>query len=233
MILNKTQLQQIKTFLSQNGIKHPAVKEELFDHIATQIEHQMSAGNSFAEATATTFESFQKDEMQEIQSQIFSQQKQLIMKRLSLAAMAVLLVTTMVWSFKIDPPSRSPLSENFKVTAAFGMSNHPVMKSKKMHKGIDFKVPLGTPVYATADGVISKVQQKETGYGNLIVIKHDDEYESYFGHLSELQVAEGQRVRKGDVIALSGNSGASTLPHLHYEVRKKGVPQDPEGYLIP
>ena len=90
---------------------------------------------------------------------------------------------------------------------------------------------MGTPVYATADGIILKTESKETGYGNRIIIKHDDQFESDYAHLSEFYVIENQQVKKGELIGLTGNSGASTLPHLHYEVRKNGKSVDPEEYL--
>ena len=233
MKLTDTQLGFIQNFLFSLNLKHIELREELLDHIATQIEHQMMEGANFHTAAANTFESFQKDEMQEIQSQIFSLQKQLIMKRLSLAALVVLLLTSMLWSFNFEPPSRAPLSSEFHITSGFGERHHPVLKNKKFHKGIDFKAPIGTPVYATADGIILKTESKENGYGNRIIIKHDEEFESHYSHLSEIHVVKGRKVKKGELIGLVGTSGASTAPHLHYEVRKNNKPVDPKDYLRP
>ena len=235
MILSNSQIEFIQDFLKENEVTHNGLSEELLDHIATQIEQKIEAGATFQSAAASSFESFQKDEMQEIQSQILSlNQKRFIMKRLSLAALAVLLLTSVLWSFNnYDPPSRSPLGADYKIAAGFGERLHPVMKVKKLHKGIDYKAPIGTPVYATADGIILKAESKETGYGNRIVIKHDQQFESHYAHLSEIQVTKGQKIKKGDLIGLVGNSGTSSAPHLHYEVRKDGKALNPEDYLRP
>jgi len=235
MLLSNNQIEYIKDFLSKNEVTHDGLSEELLDHIATQIERKMKAGQSFQAAAASSFESFQKDEMNEIQSQILSlNQHHFIMKRLSLAALAILLVSSVVWSFNnYDPPSRSPLGADFKITSGFGERFHPIKKVNKFHKGIDFKAPIGTPVYATADGIILKTESKETGYGNRIIIQHDEQFESHYGQLSEIQVTEGQKVEKGDLIGLVGSSGASTAPHLHYEIRKDGKVLNPEDYLRP
>jgi len=234
MFLSKTQLEFVQDFLEKNKITHPELGEELLDHIATQIELKMASGSPFHAAAASSFESFKKDEIQEIQSQILSlNQKQFIMKRLSLAALAILLVTSVVWSFNFDPPSRSPLGKDFKITSAFGERMHPIHKKSKFHLGIDFKAKTGTPVYATANGVVERIQRKATGYGNMIVIRHDKELETYYAHLSEIDVIENQKIEKGEVIGLVGSSGSSIEPHLHYEVRKNGKAQNPEKYLRP
>ena len=235
MILSNSQIEFIRDFLKERAVTHEGLSEELLDHIATKIEQQMEAGATFQGAAASSFESFQKDEMQEIQSQILSlNQKHFIMKRLSLAALAVLLLTSVLWSFNnYDPPSRSPLGADFKITSGFGERFHPIKKVKKFHKGIDFKAPIGTPVYATADGIVLKTESKETGYGNRIIIQHDDQFESHYGQLSEIQVTKSQKVKKGDLIGLVGSSGTSTGPHLHYEIRKNGEAEDPANYLVP
>lgn len=234
MNLSTNQLKYIQNFLKKNEITHDDLSEELLDHIATQIEIKIATGIPFHTAAASSFESFKKDEMKEIQSQILSlNQKQFIMKRLSLAALALLMFSTLVWSIDFDPPSRSPLGEKFTISSPFGERMHPIHKKRKMHKGIDFRAPIGAPVYATADGIISKTQFKSTGYGNLIIIKHDDNFETYYAQLSEIQVTVDQKVKKGDLIGLVGSSGTSTAPHLHYEVRKDGKAQDPEMYLRP
>jgi murein DD-endopeptidase MepM/ murein hydrolase activator NlpD len=130
----------------------------------------------------------------------------------------------------IEPPSRAPLAENYKVTSAFGMRLHPIYKQKKMHKGIDFKAAMGTPVYATGDGVVEKIQTHNK-YGKLIVIRHDDNYQSLYAQLSKFEVKTGQKIKKGDLIGKTGNSGLSTAPHLHYEVLKDGKAVDPEKYF--
>jgi len=133
-----------------------------------------------------------------------------------------------------EPPSMRPLNGNFKMTSGFGQRMHPVHKRKKMHLGVDFKAPIGTPVVATSDGVVVKVKDSgNTGYGIHIVIQHDDEYKTMYSHLSEVKIEKGQKVKKGEVVGLVGNTGASTIPHLHYEVIKNGKKVNPKDYYTP
>ena len=116
------------------------------------------------------------------------------------------------------------------MTSGFGMRRSPFSGRPKMHEGLDIAASIGTPVYATADGIVS---QSETvaGYGKLVVIDHGYGYKTYYGHNSKLSVKVGQKVRRGDRIASVGNSGSSTGAHLHYEVRLNGVPLNPRKYL--
>jgi murein DD-endopeptidase MepM/ murein hydrolase activator NlpD len=116
------------------------------------------------------------------------------------------------------------------MTSGFGMRRSPFSGKPKMHEGLDIAASIGTPVYATADGIVS---QSETvaGYGKLVVIDHGYGYKTYYGHNSKLSVKVGQKVRRGDRIASVGNSGSSTGAHLHYEVRLNGVPLNPRKYL--
>ncbi|WP_420316375.1 peptidoglycan DD-metalloendopeptidase family protein [Ekhidna sp.] len=129
-------------------------------------------------------------------------------------------------------PSILPIKdiEKVKMTSGYGMRMHPIYKVKKMHLGTDFSCPLGTEIIAPANGTVAKVEKKE-GYGNLLTIDHGDKMVTRYAQLSEFKVKEGDEVKKGNVIALSGNSGASTAPHLHYEVKKNGEYVDPAGYI--
>jgi murein DD-endopeptidase MepM/ murein hydrolase activator NlpD len=121
-------------------------------------------------------------------------------------------------------PSRGWLTSNF------GMRNSPFTGKRTMHEGIDIAARVGTPVYATAAGIVSRAQI-ENGYGKLIVIDHGYGYKTYYGHNSKLVVKVGQRVKRGDLIAASGNTGTSTGPHVHYEVRLNGVPLNPRKFI--
>ena len=100
-----------------------------------------------------------------------------------------------------------------------------------MHEGIDLPAPIGTGVYATAYGVVSFAGWNSGGFGFLVIIEHDFDYSTYYAHNSEVLVTVGEEVSRGQRIALSGNSGRSTNPHCHYEVRNNGLPQNPRGYL--
>jgi len=127
-------------------------------------------------------------------------------------------------------PAIDPLRNGIE-TDGFGMRMHPILHIRIMHQGLDFVANVGTDVYATGDGVVSYVG-KRGGYGNVVEIDHGFGYSTLYGHLSKPLVADGQRVRRGQVIALSGNTGLSTAPHLHYEVRRNGVHVDPGEYFF-
>lgn len=119
------------------------------------------------------------------------------------------------------------------LTSGFGMRMHPLLKEQRLHRGVDFKAPMGTPVKAAGDGIIRSVvyNNEGEGYGKFILIDHQNGYVSQYAQLSEFKVEAGQQVNQGDVIALSGNSGASTAPHLHFEIRYQGEPVDPMTLL--
>lgn len=113
----------------------------------------------------------------------------------------------------------------------FGMRNHPILHIVRKHEGIDIINEVGTPVYASADGVVQFTGHK-AGYGLTIEIDHGYSFTTLFGHLSKVIVREGQRIKRGDLIARSGNSGLSNGPHLHYEVRINGAAQNPVDYFF-
>jgi len=126
-------------------------------------------------------------------------------------------------------PSRTPL-DSYRMTSNYGMREHPVLGGLRAHKGLDMAAPSGTPIYATADGMVSKAEWF-SGYGNFIAINHGADLETRFGHLSRFVVSAGQRIRKGDLIGYVGSTGRSTGPHLHYEVRVAGIAVDPTPYM--
>jgi len=127
-------------------------------------------------------------------------------------------------------PSRMPLA-GARLTSGYGMRNHPVLRKRRRHNGVDLAAPTGTPVYATADGVIGRADWFSS-YGLYIAIDHGADLESRYAHLSKLAVAAGERVRKGDLIGYVGSTGRSTGPHLHYEVRVSGLAVDPIPYMV-
>lgn len=102
--------------------------------------------------------------------------------------------------------------------------------SSEFHSGVDFKGPLGDPIYATGDGVVSRCDSYN-GYGNAVVIDHKSGFQSLFGHLTKVNVTEGQYVKAGDVIGFLGSTGRSTGPHLHYEIRKNGEDVNPDPFI--
>jgi murein DD-endopeptidase MepM/ murein hydrolase activator NlpD len=116
------------------------------------------------------------------------------------------------------------------LTSKFGMRRDPFNGRRKMHEGLDIAARTGTPVVATADGIVSSVRT-EAGYGKVAVVDHGYGYRTIYGHNSRIYVKVGQRVRRGDRIAAVGNTGRSTGSHIHYEVRLNGVPVNPKKYL--
>lgn len=124
----------------------------------------------------------------------------------------------------IQPVSNKNLS---RLSSGFGYRIDPVYKTPKMHAGLDFAAPQGTPVYATGNGTIRFAGNAGNGYGNHIIIKHGYSYETLYGHLYRIKARAGKKVKRGEVIGWVGNSGKSTGPHLHYEVHKNGRPLDP------
>ena len=116
------------------------------------------------------------------------------------------------------------------VTSRFGSRISPFSGIQKLHEGIDIAAQTGTPVVASADGVVIKAAF-ETGYGNMVEISHGYGIKTIYAHNSRINVKAGQRIRRGDVVAYAGDSGSSTGPHLHYEVRLNNLPVNPAKYL--
>ena len=133
-----------------------------------------------------------------------------------------------------NTPAIQPI-ENKKLkrmASGFGMRIHPIYKVRKMHTGCDFTARTGTPIYATGDGVVKSVDKKYGGYGKKVIIDHGFGYQTLYAHMSKFNVKVGQKVKRGEVIGFVGNTGASTAPHLHYEVIYKGKKVNPVHYFF-
>ncbi len=116
-------------------------------------------------------------------------------------------------------PSGSPISYEG-VTSNFGYRIHPTLNTKELHRGIDMRAKMNTPVYATADGIVEWAGFHErSGFGKLVILQHNYGFRGYYGHLNKIVIKSGKFVKKGDLIAYTGNSGMSSGPHLHYEIR--------------
>lgn len=131
-------------------------------------------------------------------------------------------------------PSIMPISvKDLKGTpSGFGYRTHPIYKIVKMHTGMDFNAAIGTPIYATGDGVVERADAEASGYGNHVVINHGFGYETLYGHMSKIMVSPGQQVKRGEVIGLVGNTGTSSGPHVHYEVIRNGNKINPISYYF-
>ena len=127
-------------------------------------------------------------------------------------------------------PSMRPVEGGY-LNSTFGFRIDPIDKVKRFHQGQDITIKTGTPIYAPADGTIKRAYYAG-GFGNHIKIKHDSGYTTLFAHLSKINVKHGQKVKRGDVIGLTGNTGRSTAPHLHYEIHHNGEPQNPLDFFF-
>ena len=118
-----------------------------------------------------------------------------------------------------------------RITSHYGQRRDPMRNIIRMHQGMDIAAPIGTPVMATADGVVTEMGSHPEGYGNFVVITHGEMYATKYAQLQWYDVSVGESVRRGEVIGTVGNTGRSTGPHLHYEVRKEGDHVDPRDYM--
>lgn len=109
---------------------------------------------------------------------------------------------------------------------------NPFHRTMREHHGVDYLVAEGTAVFATADGTVKSLSEKNSSHGKAITIDHGNGYETSYSHLLDIRVRKGQKVKRGDIIALSGNSGLSFVPHLHYEVRYRDTRVDPVHYFF-
>lgn len=131
----------------------------------------------------------------------------------------------------VSIPSINPV-EVMRFSSQYGYRTDPFQGRRKNHKGVDIPGPVGTPIYATADGVIGRAQWV-SGYGKYVEIEHGNAIQTRYGHLSAMNVVSGQRVRQGEIIGFMGSTGRSTGSHLHYEVRIAGEPVNPNSFLAP
>ncbi|MEY3208833.1 MAG: hypothetical protein RL064_864 [Bacteroidota bacterium] len=131
-------------------------------------------------------------------------------------------------------PAIQPVSnKNLKrVASGFGYRIDPLYKDYRLHAGLDFSAPMGTPIYATSDGVIQVAGFNTDGYGNKVVINHGYGYQTLYGHMVRVKAKVGQSIKRGEVIGYVGSTGKSTGAHLHYEVIKRGAKVDPVYYFF-
>ncbi len=128
----------------------------------------------------------------------------------------------------IQPVSNQDLK---KMVSGFGWRVDPIYKTSKMHTGLDFSADIGTDVYATGDGFVEALENSSWGYGMCIVINHGYGYKTRYAHLSSFKVRQGQKIKRGELIGLVGNTGKSTGPHLHYEVEMNGNKINPINFF--
>ena len=117
-----------------------------------------------------------------------------------------------------------------RVASGYGYRIHPIYKTRKLHTGMDFTAPQGTPIYSTGDGKIEKVKRSRKGYGNHVIIDHGYGYQTLYAHMKKYIVYRGQKVKRGEIIGYVGSTGTSVAPHLHYEVMKNKRKINPVNY---
>jgi len=132
----------------------------------------------------------------------------------------------------IKPVRSDKLDRGVELLSGFGYRLHPIHKIFKMHAGIDFSAPQGTPIQATGDGVVKEVDRNRGGYGLHVLIDHGYGYQTLYGHMSSANVRVGEKVKKGHLLGKVGSTGSSTGPHCHYEVHYKGKPVNPIDYVM-
>ncbi len=159
----------------------------------------------------------------------------LVAKQISIQAASYKEITEVVKNKELmasSVPAVLPLARKtiIRFSSPFGWRIHPILHVLRFHEGIDISAHIGTPVYATGDGIVVRADNSARGYGNHIRIAHGFGYLTLYGHLSKILVKPGQRVHRGDLIGLVGNTGLSTAPHLHYEIRLNGKPVNPVNF---
>lgn len=132
----------------------------------------------------------------------------------------------------IKPIRMDKVHRSLNLLSGFGMRKHPIHGVYMMHRGIDFVATEGTPIYVTGNGVVSLIQNDRVGYGTHVMVDHGYGYETLYAHLSNYSVEMGEEVKRGQMIAKVGNTGTSTAPHLHYEVRYRGNPVNPIHFVL-
>ncbi len=158
--------------------------------------------------------------------------RQLVVQSRSLDEVAALVLRKQEMLASIPAIQPIPNEDLTQTAGGFGMRIHPIHKIPKFHAGMDFTAKQGTPIYATGDGRVTFADYATNGYGRHVVVDHGFGYSTLYAHLSDLKVRNGQKVKRGDVIGLVGNTGLSAGPHLHYEVHKNGQPVDPANYYF-
>jgi len=229
-------IDRLDQLLRKEGLRHPELRAELHDHFLCSIEAALEEGSSLGEAEQDAITQIREMDLKGMNRQTFfiHHQNSILMASLC----ALLLTFASVFTFTaeqpelvtIDPPRLWPIAaDQHAISSGFG---YRMFKQKKrMHTGIDIKAPVGTPVYATESGTVQEAGFHEKK-GNYVVIEHDSIYSTTYYHLSEILVKEGKAVKMGQKVGKTGNTGLSTAPHLHYEVRVNGKAVDPAGYMI-
>jgi len=195
-------------------------------------EHRRNPGVGGADRTRALRGYEHTDEVSSLQIRISEVQRRLVAQSRSFDEVMELAATheARLQSIPAIQPVRN--DDLKRIASGWGYRFHPIYKVRKFHFGMDFSAPIGTEIFATGDGEVVKVRRSYTGYGRHIVIRHGFGYETLYAHMSKTLVKKGQKVKRGEVIGLVGNTGTSTTSHLHYEVSKDGRKVNPAHYYF-
>jgi len=231
--LTNSQVLYIANELKSRGLSK-GFRAEILDHICCQVEEKLTSGQTFKKAYQDSLSAYGDKGFEELKktSPILIKKRKIMLLQLSTVFTAATFTFFTFNFIKLDPPNSHPIGHNIEITSAFGLRQDPFKKVEKHHTGVDFRSETGTPVKATGDGLVIEASSNSR-FGNKVIIKHDNKYQTLYAHMHELKVIEGQKVKKGEIIGTVGSTGASTAPHLHYEVIKNGKSVDPENYLDP
>lgn len=237
ILLTDQQLEQVAIWMKSQGMRHLELEAELLDHICTSVEHKMEAGMPFSAAFQASVGEFGEAGMQRVERDTIHllTYQSTLMKRLTLAAgllcISFLLITYAGFSQSI--PTLVPIVGEIEISSAFGMRIHPLTKKETLHRGVDFKAASGTEVRATADATVifAGLDNDRPQYGIMVLLEHEDGFQTMYAHLSETIVVAGDNIQKGTVVGAVGSTGMSYGPHLHYEVTQNGKLVDPELYM--
>jgi len=238
---------RITDLIKLTGVSDAHAIEELTDHYLSRIEEEVRLGVNSQKAVRETYQ-----EIANLDTSHFTEEKNRQDKR-GLLLFLLIFIGIAFYLFQynpepnqsettqeqtaeisaINPPIGSPiLQSKLQISSEFGLRLNPLAQERELHKGIDIRARIGTPVLSTGNGTV-----KEAGFkpqaGNYIIIQHDGNYLTKYYHLSYISVRSNETVNEGHVIGKVGNSGLSLMPHLHYEVLKNDVPVNPRGIIEP
>jgi len=196
------------------------------------VDNAMWNGGTGGAEKYTQFEQFDYngEQLKAIKQKADKLKSQLALQSMSLDTLESLAVTreNKLNSIpSIKPVRVDKLKRKIELLSGFGFRIHPIDKVRKMHYGIDFTAPTGTPIHATGKGTIVRVRESKSGFGHHVKIDHGFGYVTLYAHMSTIDVEVGQEVQKGEVIGAVGNTGRSTAAHCHYEVHLNGSPVNP------
>jgi murein DD-endopeptidase MepM/ murein hydrolase activator NlpD len=235
--LNKTELQQKKELNTQNSQLHQKIQSswQVLDHLKEQVGVLETQKEKVAALAGETAEKAAVDAA-DARSQ---RRYDFTVKEISALLVSICRQDSIVSAFAArgkNPfeyiPVCKPILSGSCISKCFGETNDPFTGHDKPHYGTDFSAAMGTPVIATASGTIARIEN-DNQWGWRVGIDHGKGISTFYAHLGTVIVGRGRRVKRGDVIGTVGSSGLATGPHVHYEVRRNGVPEDPEQYLFP